>query len=55
MITTNGSGSRIKLLLNDSPVIYKTLGVPFYGKKSDINEFQKIWGQCGSDRMEKTA
>jgi hypothetical protein len=40
MRTTNGSVSGVKLLVNESPVVYNTLSGPFYGKKVDINKFQ---------------
>jgi hypothetical protein len=55
MRTTNGSVSAIKLLVNQSPVVYNTLRGPFYEKKVDINEFHEMLGHCGSDRFKKTA
>jgi hypothetical protein len=55
MRTTNGSVSAIKLIMNESPVVYDTLSSPFYGNKVDTNEFHKILGHCGSDTLENTA
>jgi hypothetical protein len=55
MTTINFFVSGIKLLLNKSPVVYNTLSGIFNGKKVDINEFHKILGYCGSDRLKKTA
>jgi hypothetical protein len=51
---TNDSVSGIKLLVNESYVVYNTLSGTFYGNKVYINEFHKILGHCGSDRLEKT-
>jgi hypothetical protein len=55
MRITNGSLSGVKLLVNESPVVYSTLSGTFYGKKVAINEFHKMLGHCGSDRWEKNA
>jgi hypothetical protein len=55
MRTTNGSVSGIKLLVNEPPVFYNTLIDTFYGKKVYINEFHKILGHFGSDRLGKNA
>jgi hypothetical protein len=54
MRTTNASVSGVKVLVNESPVLYNTLSGIFSGKKVDISEVQKMLGDCGSDRLEKT-
>jgi hypothetical protein len=55
MRKTNGSISGIKLLVNESPVIYNKLSSPFHEMKVNINESHKIWGHHGSYKLEKTA
>jgi hypothetical protein len=44
MRTTNGSVSEIKLLVNESAVVYNTLSDTFYGNIVDISQFHKILG-----------
>ena len=53
--TTNGSISGIKLTVNESPVAYNAVSDSAPGKKIDMNEFHKMLGHCGLDRLEKTA
>jgi hypothetical protein len=55
MTTTNGSVSGIKLLVNDSPIVYNTISGPLYGKKVDISEFHNMLGHCGSNRLKNNA
>jgi hypothetical protein len=53
--TANGSVSGIKLSINESPVAYNTISNFRPGKSININDFHKMLGHCGSDRLQKTA
>jgi hypothetical protein len=55
MRSKNASVSGIKLLVNDSPVVYNILRSTFHGKKIKINEFHKILEQGSSDTLKNTA
>jgi hypothetical protein len=52
---SNGSVSGIKLSINESPVAYNTISNFRPGKSININDFHKMLGHCGSDRLQKTA
>jgi hypothetical protein len=52
--TINGSVSGIKLSVYESPVACNSISGSISGKKIDINEFHKMLGHCGSDRLENT-
>jgi hypothetical protein len=53
--TINGSVSRIKLAIIKSPVAFNALTPRTSGKSININNFHKMLGHCGSDRLTKTA
>jgi hypothetical protein len=53
--TANGSVSGIKLSIDESPVAYNTISNFRPGKSININDFHKMLGHYGSDRLQKTA
>jgi len=53
--TANGSVSGIKLSIDKSPVAYNTISNFRPAKSININDFHKMLGHCGSDRLQKTA
>jgi hypothetical protein len=53
--TANGSASGTKLSIDESPVAYNTISNFRPGKSININDFHKMLGHCGYDRLQKTA
>jgi hypothetical protein len=53
--TANVSVSRIKLLVNEPPVVYNSLSGTFMEIKLILMSFTRFLGHCSSDRLEKTA
>jgi hypothetical protein len=55
MKATNSSVSGVKLLVNAPPVVYDIISGSLNEKKFYINEFYKMLGHCGSNRLENAA